>query len=371
MKVSVLRTEQRIETPDFTTKNIRSYGKANDYPQRILDVCASSGTVNKCLSIYGRFVLGNGIPGVDQMMVNGNTRLIDLMRDIVKDNGKLGGRVYHLNYNMLGQVSNIAHVPLEFVRFEIGEDKELTGKFVYYDDWTRRKRVNFRDDGFITINPFSPENVLSEIETAGGIDSYNGQLLYISNNGSYTYPSPIIDSIISDVATEDGVATIKYRNVKNNFLPSGIVTTIGSKAENDEQDSNVSEMSKQLATWQTENSACKLIHVEVARPEDKPVFERFDVQNFDKEFQYTEESVQRNIGNIFMQPPVLRGELVSGKLGTASEIKDAHDFYNSMTSNDRMAIEDDLRLLFSYWHTTVNSDFKIQPLTYGNATNIE
>ena len=369
MKVSLLKTEQRIEVPADVSKKIRCYGKGNDYPQKILDLKSSSGTLTKCLNIYFRFVLGRGIKTINNIVINEKgERFIDVLRLIVSDYVTFGGRAWHVNYNLNGEITSIYHVPLEFLRYEIDDERELTGRFVYYDDWNCRKRANVDTSRFVFINRFNPDNVLNEVESVGGIEKYNGQVLYMSNDGVNTYPTPIYDAVISDIATEDGIATIKYRNVKNNYLPSGILATIGSaKADEEYNNGTIADAIKEM---QGDSAACKILHVEVDRIEEIPKFTPFEVQNFDKEFEYSEKSVQSNIGNIFMQPPVLRGELVAGKLGTANEIKDAYDFYNSITDADRQMIEDDVKLIFSHSVFNVNLDeIKIWPLNFYGLVN--
>lgn len=369
MRVQGLKTEQRNETPKNNKYMCRSYGKDNDYPQKLMDIVASSGTANKCLNIYKRFVIGEKFENTEYnlIMVNDTETLDDILRLIVNDHCHFKGRCYHVNYNGAGQIVSIQHVPFEYVRLQIGEKNILTGKYLYYDDWNLRKENSINIEKVITFNSFNPENALAEMEAVGGPENYNGQLLWLSGDGKLVYPLAIYDSVISDIATEDGVATIKYRNAKNNFLPAGMLF-VKTKSENDAKDSDESELSKQVASWQGDNKACKIIMIEGNYGDEKPEFTKFDVQNFDKEFSYTEESCQKNIGNVFMQPPVLRGELVAGKLGTASEIQDAYMFYNSITKEDRQILESDFELIFKYWHEP-KTGFKIKELSYGGTTN--
>ena len=60
---------------------------------------------------------------------------------------------------------------------------------------------------------------------AGGIDRYNGQILWCSMAGRGIYPTPIYDAVISDMSTEEGLGNIKNRNARNNFLVSAMLVT--------------------------------------------------------------------------------------------------------------------------------------------------
>jgi hypothetical protein len=68
---------------------------------------------------------------------------------------------------------------------------------------------------------------------------------------------------------------------------------------------------------------------------------------------------------MFLIPPVLLLR-VAGSLGTSKEISDAFDYYNGVTSDDRLIIEEILTELFSNYHYDIcpSKDFSILPLKY-------
>jgi len=71
---------------------------------------------------------------------------------------------------------------------------------------------------------------------------------------------------------------------------------------------------------------------------------------------------------MFLIPPVLLLR-VAGSLGTSKEISDAFDYYNGVTSDDRLVIEEILTELFSNYHYDIcpSKDFSILPLKYSKA----
>lgn len=77
------------------------------------------------------------------------------------------------------------------------------------------------------INIFNPDPdiVLEQIENAGGIDSYNGQILWQSLDGQFIYPTASYDSAITEISTDEGLGNVKMRNVRNNFLVSCMLVT--------------------------------------------------------------------------------------------------------------------------------------------------
>lgn len=52
---------------------------------------------------------------------------------------------------------------------------------------------------------FNPRKnvVLSQIDKAGGLEYYKGQVLWVSMAGSNTYPLAIYDSVITEMSTDE------------------------------------------------------------------------------------------------------------------------------------------------------------------------
>ena len=66
------------------------------------------------------------------------------------------------------------------------------------------------------IDVFNPikEVIAAQIEAAGGIEFYKGQILWISGAGRNTYPVPKADRVSTELSTDEGLANVKYRNVR-------------------------------------------------------------------------------------------------------------------------------------------------------------
>jgi hypothetical protein len=72
---------------------------------------------------------------------------------------------------------------------------------------------------------------------------------------------------------------------------------------------------------------------------------KFEIQDFDRKWEFTERSVKENIFQALQQPLVLSAMPVAGKLGTSSEIEDAKVFYNDITADDRLVMEEEFSRL--------------------------
>ena len=121
-----------------------------------------------------------------------------------------------------------------------------------------------------------------------------------------------------------------------------------------------------IKKMQGDQNALKLWIIDIDADEEKPEFVPFDITNLDKEYDYTEKSVQQNIGSMFMIPPVLRGIAATNALGGgfgADIITNAYQFMNSATGNERRMLEVAFRDLLQYYYITFQN-FTIAPLQY-------
>jgi hypothetical protein len=75
---------------------------------------------------------------------------------------------------------------------------------------------------------------------------------------------------------------------------------------------------------------------------------------------------------MFLIPPVLLLR-VAGSLGTSKEISDAFDYYNGITSDDRLVVEEILTEIFTnyYYNICPSNDYSILPLKYSKAISPE
>jgi hypothetical protein len=64
MRASNIKSDVRYEQRDDSRFGIVNWGIYNDYPQRILEIAAASGTATVCFEKYAKFIEGDGF--VDQ-----------------------------------------------------------------------------------------------------------------------------------------------------------------------------------------------------------------------------------------------------------------------------------------------------------------
>lgn len=387
------KPERRIESRYETRFKMKSYGRDNLYPQNIMAITGASGTAGLCLGRYKKFVEGFGFQNesLSEFVVNrsGDT-LDDLLEQVADDLTRFGGLALHVNYNVLGQVTEVNHMPFEQCRLEEPDDAGIVAHILHHVDWkgdeTKGGKKQQLTEKFITrfdvFNP-DPDIVISQIERSGGIDSYRGQVLWLSMDGKFVYPTPLYDSAVTEISTDEGLGNVKYRNVRNNFLVACML--IAKKgAPKIKEDSNGEGIydkegrpvyeerqmitDEDLKEFQGDTKGSKILYVELEDDEDKPEVVQFPVRNYDKEFTATEASVTERIYAQFHQE--LFYAIRTGKLGFSGQVMtEAYEYYAGEVTTEQRFIERAFVRVFEHWYeqNAVFNDFSIQPLKYISA----
>ena len=215
----------------------------------------------------------------------------------------------------------------------------------------------------------------AQIRAAGGIENYKGQILWISNTGKFVYPIGRADRVITEMSTDEGLANVKYRNVRCNFMPSGMIITKkgASSVRFDENGNPIKEdrtnedtgFSDTIVQLQGDTNATKVLEVTLESDEEKPEFVDISPKNYDKEFTVTDASVVERIYSAFGQEPWYCIRI--GKVGFSGDIlEDAFEYYNSIVSKQQRMIERAFQKIFAHWYEPLNpsNDFSVQPLKY-------
>lgn len=368
------KSEERFSTPYVSTLGIQAYGKDNLYPQMLRRVVLSSPTGQGCLRRYTRFIEGNGLLdiGLSEKVIDRRGNSVDaLLQLMCADLAMYGGLALHINYNIFGQIVEVNHVPFEMCRLEEADDMGRVNRIVVHPDWLGRQsrkgktmQITRKTCDYLPI--FNPrrEVVMEQMDNVGGEELYRGQILYFGQ-GYNRYPISRADSVITEMSTDEGLANVKYRNVRNNFLPAGMLFTYrGADTQTDDlHRQNPDEFSEILKQFQGDSKACRILEVVLESNESKPEYMAFPTNNFDKEFTATEESVTARIYAAYGQENFYC--IRTGKVGFSGDVtRDAFDVYNSEVNPEQRTIERILSRIFEHWYEPINADYSIEPLKY-------
>ncbi|MDR1335737.1 MAG: hypothetical protein LBK22_02780 [Tannerella sp.] len=367
MKIGKLKKDRQFESRNDRSLGIQTYGEQNDYPQQIMQIVDSSVTGKPCVDVYSKFISGRGFVEKDlyTKIINENGQTADYVVDqIAKDYALFGGFALHVNYNARFQVTEIQHIPFETVRFEKLDDAGSFSRVAMHRDWGRQftqlRRWKKEDIEYIDLYDPSPDAILSQVTRDGGWQNYKGQVYFYSGQGEKVYPLPVFCNVLTDMNTQEGISNVSNRNARNNFMPAGALIDYNNPDESEEQEN---ETEKSLLEFQGDEVTGNLMLIKARTPEEKPEFISFIGQNYDKAFDSTRKSVREDIGAAFNQPPILRAENVGANFG-ADLMKNAYNYYNSVTENERLVIERVFTEIFKHWFEATTGNYAIDPLNY-------
>lgn len=376
------KASSRIDVNYLRQFGIQSYGEDNLYPQTLRQVVQGSATGSECVERYADFIEGYGFRDVpfSETVVNRRGETVDDIHEAVcKDMALYNGFALHVNYNVDGKVVELHHVPFENCRLEDEDSNGYVGKIALHPDWSGKKvraekRVPVDKEHIDYIDVFNPrrEVVLAQIEHAGGIEMYKGQLLWVSGSGRNSYPIGRADRVVTEMSTDEGLANVKYRNVRNNFFPAGIMITKKAapfdKGDRWEEDNDFQDTIRQL---QGDTNASKILEVQIESDDERPEFVEMNAKNYDKEFSVTDASVVERIYSAFGQEAWYCIRI--GRIGFSGDIlRDAFDYYNSVVTKQQRVIERVFTRVFGHWFEPVNGsgDYSVKPLIYVNNATV-
>lgn len=372
------KSSNRVDVSYLRQFGIQGFGDDNLYPQTLRNIIAASSTGSECAERYANFIEGNGFKDIrfSEYVVNRKGDTVDDIHALVcPDVGDFDGMSLHINYNIFGEICELNYVPFENCRLLEEDSNGYVAKIAVHPDWSGKKTragnpLQVKKENIDFIDVFNPrkEVVLAQIEAAGGIEYYKGQILWLSGGGKNVYPRSRADSVVTEMSTDEGLANVKFRNVRCNFLSAGIVITKKGQSIAGEDSSGLNDndgFSDMLGKLQGDTNSLKMLEVEISSDEEKPEFVDLSSKNYDKEFSVTDASVVERIYSAYGQEPWYCIRI--GKVGFSGDIlEDAFEYYNSIVSKQQRMIERAFQKIFDGWYEVANpsNDYSVEPLKY-------
>ena len=361
MKATATEISKRITISENKTEGILNYDFDNAYPQRIVDIVNASGAGTSCINMKTRFLVGGGMKDLTfyKSKVNKEGMTIDqLLRKIAVNMSYLPFVALHVNYNALFEPVEVNYVPFAYVRLTNKTDKDHASMVAIYDDWQKigTKKIDKKKIEFLNFYNRNPEVIQAEVDAVGGWEFYKGQVFLYSPEG-FEYPLATYDSVLEDIQTDSKAKIFKFRNITTNFMASHMVVTNKFENEGDRE-----EFHTNLETFQGSEDAMKLFHIEKETDEDTIELKKIEIQDVEKLYEFTESSVRENIILSFTIPPVLLLRN-AGSAFSSNQISEATAFYNGITADERLVIEEIFKEIFTGFAENINTsnDYSIIP----------
>ena len=331
---------ERIAINREAFDEIINYDLDNLYPNKIKSIAQRSGTTTSAIKILSSFLSGMGFEGMDTVINFSNETGFDLLRFATREISTFNGFAIQINYNVFGQAVEFNMIPFENVR------KTHEDTFLVSDDWENRRNSIVGSNSFTTIEytPFDVEKVEGEIQQAGGLDQYTGQLFYWTGSIRDIYPACRFDPVLDDSQFEAESKLYKLSDIQHGYSSSGVQKYPANLEDNDQ----IKDLKEKIEQARGASNAGSIIAIGVTPGSDMEkmkMFEPFDRQNIDSLFTNQNQEARQNIYAAYSQPPILNGVAVQGMFNEQS-YRDAFVYYNSETEIERMDVSKALTKIY-------------------------
>jgi hypothetical protein len=358
-------------------------GEDNLYAEVIERLTNNSVTAKTSSKIMASYIIGNGFgEEKDKTIINSETRPQLTLRgfgNIMSQNVSVQRGVWvHAQYNSNFDVDRYNILPYSHCRLGKEDDNDYSGKIVVYDNWDMSQgRIN--KDDFLIFDVFNPskEVVEYQIDAAGGIDDYKGQVLYVNLDAQFDYALGTIDATMQDCDSERQASIYKNCSLRRGFYGKTLVVTKplagGIEGDHDhdikerkEIESERKNFKKTMEGFLGAENTGGLLHVEVDHDGDNldEAFkvERIDSDIDDKMFAFTEGSIFKNILMSFNNIPsglVRSDNSLFSANGESLEVM--KETYQENTEFERDTVEEIINMLMSFFKDDLG-ELKIIPL---------
>ena len=358
-------------TPSMTVgplwgKDVIAYDRDNNYPDRIYQNIIQSGTAWSASEKFARFIKGDGFEDATFNKARINYKretVMQVLRKAAKDYAIFNGFALWISYNALLEIDAVYNVPFSHVRLGYPDSKRHSSKIAIFDNWVMDNHLPHKMTSPLFVDTYNPDSeaVNAQIEQAGGIKNYAGQVLFFRGDFDL-YPLAWLDSVIDAVAVDREIPAFQKQAIETNFMASHYIS-LPFEFNTDDQRARFQDS---INNFQGSRNAGKIMYIENASPEYSVQFEKVEQQDWDKKFQVTEQAVRDRIYRALGQSPVLHGVATAGELGSAKQVEEAFLVYNQHTKDDRQAFSMVFQDVFSRFAVPVNpsGNYEIIPLEF-------
>lgn len=351
--------EPTIYEKENIAYDVITFGRRNTYPQEVEFAVSRSSITKACVQTFAEFLYGDGFENelTANAVVNDKGQTAnEVLWEVCRQFAMFKGFALFDNCNLAGQYTSIEAFPFTYVRLGIEDEDGYLKHARIWDNWAGESPRAYSNVGDIyTIKLFNPQKIQEQIAECGGIENYNGQLLYYTDNAGY-YPECSFDSAFEQALANGNIPEFTNNYIRNGFSNSAIIVneTVGLLAEEKAQ------RMADLKALSGLRNAGKIGYVEGN-------FNLLDIsstQQLDKQYVEINEKIKDDIREVFQIPSVLLGSTRQGGFPNQDEMSDAYTYYNSKTRMYRHMISKQFAEIANNFVYDIGSNFAIKETSF-------
>ena len=375
-----LIVERALKLSANTGDKIITYGDGNLYPQEIANLIYASKTASAAVEKMTENIICEGFKNEEfRNITNDNGyNMDDILEITANDLARFKGWAWIVQYGLRegGYVPvGVYNVPFEYVRAEKSEnylkDPKIY-KWRVFNNWDRQtvKATQVMQNSTV-YNTYDPKNAPNEIADCGGLENYNGQLLYVNLCTTRPYPISTFHSVRNEMDAENKNGKYVSRTLGRGFHMCSIVTHGEFETDQEQQD-----FTDTLAEMMGSENAGSVLTVRNNNIEQKDKFITVDQLGspIDRElYKAYVEPLRKDIAiSAYNIPlPLIDSSLLTFSNASGEVIKELQKVYRNSLSKVRQRISRELAQLFGVdiSITEINNKFETDELPITKSPN--
>jgi hypothetical protein len=259
-QLDTFRELAQVTTYQDQALDVMRWGRNNAFPQTLKNVIDQSPSAKPSVERTIRFLRGRSFDGENTVVNPIGTTLSDVVDFCAREYAYFGGFSLQTNWNIAGGVSSIYPLSLTDLRFQSLDELNYSVKIGYHPNFGLNSKIrktisNTPTRGKIKwFDRFNPGYVGEQIEKVGEISKYNGQILYVSNEGHSEYPIPWLQPSINYVLSDVENSILVRKETSTGFINSYIL-----KSTLSNEDPNLQALEKSIQEVQGARGSGKVI----------------------------------------------------------------------------------------------------------------
>lgn len=375
-----LIVERALKLSANTGDKIITYGDGNLYPQEIANLIYASKTAAAAVEKMTENIICEGFKNEEfRNITNDNgLNMDDILENTANDLARFKGWAWIVQYGLRegGYVPvGVYNVPFEYVRAEKSEnylkDPKIY-KWRVFNNWDRQtvKATQVMQNSTV-YNTYDPKNAPDEIADCGGLENYNGQLLYVNLCTTRPYPISTFHSVRNEMDAENKNGKYVSRTLGRGFHMCSIVTHGEFETDQEQQD-----FTDTLAEMMGSENAGSVLTVRNNNIEQKDKFITVDQLGspIDRElYKAYVEPLRKDIAiSAYNIPlPLIDSSLLTFSNASGEVIKELQKVYRNSLSKVRQRISRELAQMFGVdiSITEINNKFETDELPITKSPN--
>ena len=375
-----LIVERALRLSANTGDKIITYGDGNLYPQEIANLIYASKTASAAVEKMTENIICEGFKNEEfRNITNDNgLNMDDILENTANDLARFKGWAWIVQYGLRegGYVPvGVYNVPFEYVRAEKSENY-LKDPKIYnwrvFNNWDRQtvKATQVMQNSTV-YNTYDPKNAPNEIADCGGLENYNGQLLYVNLCTTRPYPISTFHSVRNEMDAENKNGKYVSRTLGRGFHMCSIVTHGEFETDQEQQD-----FTDTLTEMMGSENAGSVLTVRNNNIEQKDKFITVDQLGspIDRElYKAYVEPLRKDIAiSAYNIPlPLIDSSLLTFSNASGEVIKELQKVYRNSLSKVRQRISRELAQMFGVdiSITEINNKFETDELPTTKSPN--